>query len=89
MVVVSILTGPFGPVQPPLIGGSFFIDNVSILTGPFGPVQPARPPTTPPLTMFQSSPALSGRCNRFPGVVFGDTLIVSILTGPFGPVQLR
>ncbi|WP_456409882.1 hypothetical protein, partial [Oceanithermus sp.] len=39
------------------------------------------------LLAFQSSPALSGRCNNaYPVCTFHATG-VSILTGPFGPVQ--
>ena len=37
---VSILTGPFGPVQPHHLPGGGEVVGVSILTGPFGPVQP-------------------------------------------------
>ena len=36
---VSILTGPFGPVQRQIQGGKCQNNVVSILTGPFGPVQ--------------------------------------------------
>ena len=37
---------------------------------------------------FQSSPALSGRCNQsMPGIGSVQRQLVSILTGPFGPVQ--
>ena len=85
--------------------------EVSILTGPFGPVQPGgRLFRGVEVDMFQSSPALSGRCNfgrerrKSPGTgfnphrpfragaTFGQTWQlayprVSILTGPFGPVQ--
>ena len=38
---VSILTGPFGPVQLKEIETAKRHLRVSILTGPFGPVQPA------------------------------------------------
>ena len=85
--IVSILTGPFGPVQPdyPLIkrnntlsfnphrpfraGATLFFSynlhplGVSILTGPFGPVQQPPAGAFTLAAMFQSSPALSGRCN--------------------------
>ena len=62
---VSILTGPFRPVQRAvqhgLHGGG---PPVSILTGPFRPVQQdcGRSNSTAQ-GEFQSSPALSGRCN--------------------------
>ena len=36
---------------------------------------------------FQSSPALSGRCNLMGRWPLTEAVIVSILTGPFGPVQ--
>ncbi len=88
---VSILTGPFGPVQPgppgerpggarsfnphrPFRAGATLrgahghfapLRPVSILTGPFGPVQPLSPCTSDHQHQrFQSSPALSGRCNQ-------------------------
>ncbi len=86
---VSILTGPFGPVQPSHGAAAAPRARVSILTGPFGPVQPPRSSpaadgrcrgfnphrpfragatgsccwTACPGSRFQSSPALSGRCN--------------------------
>ena len=62
---VSILTGPFGPVQ--LATAKYLLEElkrVSILTGPFGPVQRAWAASGHlGAQLFQSSPALSGRCN--------------------------
>ncbi len=109
---VSILTGPFGPVQRPRYHHQRARDRVSILTGPFGPVQqdrdqhrrggptgfnPHRPfragatapamSWLPPPGVFQSSPALSGRCNQLVPEGQHHPHGVSILTGPFGPVQ--
>ena len=63
-LLVSILTGPFGPVQlapsPP----------APSRWGCFNPHRPFRAgatlgdfPTSPSHSLFQSSPALSGRCN--------------------------
>ncbi len=60
---VSILTGPFGPVQPNEGGQIANKLSVSILTGPFGPVQRMPLNSLRPYQQFQSSPALSGRCN--------------------------
>ena len=60
---VSILTGPFGPVQPGHRALRRLPGRVSILTGPFGPVQLSPTPWRMPGREFQSSPALSGRCN--------------------------
>ena len=60
---VSILTGPFGPVQPYDPYYNAYRGGVSILTGPFGPVQHDPEVHGPARKMFQSSPALSGRCN--------------------------
>ena len=85
---VSILTGPFGPVQ------RFWRCWSSRRTRCFNPHRPFRAGATHveggpkrAVMTFQSSPALSGRCNhvfrRRPDV----RLAVSILTGPFGPVQ--
>ena len=63
-LVVSILTGPFGPVQREGLAYLEGVQDVSILTGPFGPVQlPQVSVMTSPTWRFQSSPALSGRCN--------------------------
>ena len=61
---VSILTGPFGPVQPERWPASWGWRYVSILTGPFGPVQRMEGRYRQLVIVFQSSPALSGRCNR-------------------------
>ena len=64
LLVVSILTGPFGPVQRRVSLRRGLHPCVSILTGPFGPVQPGSPTRSLSVfTPFQSSPALSGRCN--------------------------
>ena len=61
---VSILTGPFGPVQHWDCRERATGALVSILTGPFGPVQlEARDLDWGVSSVFQSSPALSGRCN--------------------------
>ncbi len=61
---VSILTGPFRPVQPARVLAERGFDLVSILTGPFGPVQQVEANYEQvSVTEFQSSPALSGRCN--------------------------
>ena len=63
MADVSILTGPFGPVQLATLDANGAVE-VSILTGPFGPVQPRRELRQYIRSLrFQSSPALSGRCN--------------------------
>ena len=61
--------------------------EVSILTGPFGPVQHSSPSMTVIARAFQSSPALSGRCNLGGHAARLRRQRVSILTGPFGPVQ--
>ena len=61
--VVSILTGPFGPVQLNPLPRFLVCDFVSILTGPFGPVQLHPSGQDQCDDQFQSSPALSGRCN--------------------------
>jgi len=86
---VSILTGPFGPVQPTMAPPP----NERLWC--FNPHRPLRAGATRSTTtygwsgwrMFQSSPAPSGRCNV--NGVGGDLVqrLVSILTGPFGPVQ--
>ena len=85
-VRVSILTGPFGPVQRTRPRGTPARLRVSILTGPFGPVQPGLLFGGAPWLAFQSSPALSGRCN-LAALIPRLRNQVSILTGPFGPVQ--
>ncbi len=88
-VSVSILTGPFGPVQHLPVLCPDRLEEVSILTGPFGPVQlgwcagrfacrrsfnPHRP--------FRAGATPTGPAQAGPG-----QHPVSILTGPFGPVQ--
>ncbi len=85
--VVSILTGPGGPVQPGDGRTICAIMEVSILTGPGGPVQPGAAGTGGGCAAgFQSSPAPEDRCNaaQCTGWAAGT---VSILTGPGGPVQ--
>ncbi len=88
--LVSILTGPFGPVQPGNAdpgerpGGDGFNPPRPFRAGATSrdQLKPSR------RTGFQSSPALSGRCN--PGTLTPENVrvaMVSILTGPFGPVQ--
>ena len=86
--MVSILTGPFGPVQP-----TRYVITSSVITS-FNPHRPFRASATtahnPPGPMhnaFQSSPALSGQCNVLFTVTYALQERVSILTGPFGPVQ--
>ena len=86
---VSILTGPFGPVQPKIAVIMLSPQSVSILTGPFGPVQ-----------RYGSEDSLRARGRFNPhrpfraGATREDIMrpaavaFVSILTGPFGPVQL-
>ena len=87
--VVSILTGPFGPVQPQPPRPYIMIRRVSILTGPFGPVQrlPRRRPGSRGDGFNPHRPFRAGATYRGGG----DYLlsVVSILTGPFGPVQRR
>ena len=66
--VVSILTGPLGPVQRAGASEIRGVHVVSILTGPLGPVQPRVVQEAVRLIgVFQSSPALWGRCNFGPG----------------------
>ena len=84
----------FNPHRPFRAGATCAAENcevthgcVSILTGPFGPVQPPFLPGCREAAEFQSSPALSGRCNFQTFVLLIRTRQVSILTGPFGPVQ--
>ena len=87
---VSILTGPFGPVQRWSLAGSLEPSPPG-----FNPHRPFRagatiltPAWLPSCRGFQSSPALSGRCNAQEAVEAEVVLQgVSILTGPFGPVQ--
>ncbi len=60
--MVSILTGPEGPVLPPGVTPVRLVQGVSILTGPEGPVlRPDRINRAGP-ERFQSSPAPKGRC---------------------------
>ena len=86
---VSILTGPFRPVQPK--GVKMYEDYflVSILTGPFRPVQRRARVRGVGGGEFQSSPALSGRCNLGRVLIAPNNGGGSILTGPFRPVQHR
>ena len=70
--VVSILTGPCGPVLPKEGFDIVRAISVSILTGPCGPV-------LHPLllrhvfgSLFQSSPALAGRCYRLYPEIIND-----------------
>jgi len=89
---VSILTGPFGPVQrAPAAPGAAPPPG-------FNPHRPLRAGATRSamdwicrsVSWFQSSPAPSGRCNLGrPVFPLTSGRGVSILTGPFGPVQHR
>ena len=88
--VVSILTGPLGPVQrvgpwPRPTRGCGFNPHRPFGAGATGAGSAGLPsPRT-----FQSSPALWGRCNHLRGPLGGGGCRVSILTGPLGPVQLH
>ena len=84
---VPILTGPFRPVQQAPAVTRPRSTRVPILTGPFRPVQLLGAPQGPKRRKFQSSPALSGQCNRHEAYRHEAGYIVPILTGPFRPVQ--
>ncbi len=97
VTVVSILTGPFGPVQPSGTPGSMS----STPPASFNPHRPfragatgGRQPPRPLLVLFQSSPALSGRCNpRFSSGTFPPSLPAfqssPALSGRCNMVRLR
>ena len=61
--MVSILTGPEGPVQRALQRAGVQLEEVSILTSPEGPVQLGRVVQGVGLCSFQSSPVPKDRCN--------------------------
>ena len=87
---VSILTHPYGRMQP-LAGVHLPLRRlvVSILTHPYGRMQlRCREYLQTRAPQFQSSPTLTGGCNRglFPGSDPGRR--VSILTHPYGRMQL-
>ena len=86
-VLVSILTGPEGPMQQQRARERERQQGVSILTGPEGPMQ--QPDKVKPGTriLFQSSPAPKGRCNVVLRALTAMDEYVSILTGPEGPMQ--
>jgi len=86
----------FNPHRPFRAGATHFSGGLYLGVCPrFNPHRPFRAGATEQELFkllrqmeFQSSPALSGRCNGDHAVVFDRAQFVSILTGPFGPVQL-
>ena len=86
---VSILTRPWGRVQPSTGAGSLAGDAVSILTRPWGRVQlGVRREDMQRVLEFQSSPARGGGCNAEGIQQIRVPRDVSILTRPWGRVQL-
>ena len=85
--LVSILTGPLGPVQRELVGDGLEAGEVSILTGPLGPVQHDHLGVALGQQSFNPHrPFGAGATNEDRGW-FSVPEKVSILTGPLGPVQ--
>ena len=85
--LVSILTGPGGPVLRSIHLRGYWQDGVSILTGPGGPVLPLNGPEVGPGPLsFQSSPGPEARCYQGEQREGEHDAAVSILTGPGGPV---
>ncbi len=91
-LIVSILTGPEGPVQPSpdLARRILHPSAVSILTGPEGPVQRSFyfPTALGPLVSILTGPEGPVQPPLRPQVPVCRICWVSILTGPEGPVQL-
>ena len=86
-IEVSILTGPFGPVQRQPCQRTGNNGCVSILTGPFGPVQPHQHLLGPYPDRVSILTGPFGPVQRTRGLAVVVAVFVSILTGPFGPVQ--
>ena len=87
-IVVSILTGPEGPVQR-YHTGEAGTSPTKFQSSP-GPKARCNGPLfhrIPHLMEFQSSPGPKARCNLAKSSLTRTSLSVSILTGPEGPVQ--
>ena len=88
-LAVSILNGPFGPLQRYSTRFQLHAPGVSILNGPFGPLQLEHELREAAIATFKVS-ILNGPFGPLQpgsGASFGHRQGVSILNGPFGPLQ--
>ena len=84
--IVSILTGPEGPMQRPALQSRAPAPPFQSSPAPKGRCNKSCTIPGCSIQLFQSSPAPKGRCNTIL-VECIDTSLVSILTGPEGPMQ--